>query len=102
MEITTEQKIELILRAIANTRVRPQFLLISSATVSEFIAHNFLELSNPLDQNSPFIVPEAGVVVIPCDYVVSFLLVAEVPQKQAGLADLPEEAIIKPQPRFKL
>jgi hypothetical protein len=100
MEITAEQKIELIKQAIANARVRPQFLLISSATVSEFIAHNFMELSDPQEQGSPPILSGTDVAIVPCDYVVSFLLVAEVPQKQASLADLPEEAIIKP--RFKL
>ena len=100
-EPTAAQKLQTIRTCIRLAKVRPQFIILSKATANELSNIGGLKPIYAWDdqiEETPigYRIDDDGPIIIEDDRMTTFLLVAEVPLRQAGLSALPESAIIKP------
>ena len=97
---TAAQKLRTIRACIRLAKVRPQFIIMSKATAKELSNAGGLKPLLKGDDDDPQVIgyriDDHGPIIIEDERILSFLLVSEVPLRQAGLSALPESAIIKP------
>lgn len=100
-EPTAVQKLQIIRGLIGLAKVKPQYIIMSKATANDLSnAGGIKPVYREEDQveESPigYRIDDHGPIIIEDDRIPAFLLVAEVPLRQADITDLPESAIIKP------
>lgn len=99
-EPTAAQKLQIIRGLIRLAKVRPQYIIMSKTTANDLSNAGGLKPLLKGDDDDPQVIgyriDDHGPIIIEDDRVPSFLLVAEVPLRQADITDLPESAIIKP------